>query len=184
MAEVAPLVRRAVPINLESSYTEIGIRSFFKGTFHRRTVSGAEFTWQKLFRVNEGDLVFSNLMAWEKGIAVARAFDDGCIGNHRMLTCDADRDRAVPDYLWFYFTTDEGFMQVLSASPGSIARNKTLSADQLQNILVPIPSLHAQQWFQDLLLKERAARDAHASATAELDRLLPALLAESFGNRG
>jgi hypothetical protein len=180
MGDVAPLVRRSVMIDPEASYTEIGVRSFFKGVFHRRTVSGAEFTWQKLFRVNEGDLIFSNLMAWEKGIALAGAADDGCVGNHRMLTCEADRDRLVPGFLWFYFTTEEGFAQVVAASPGTIARNKTLSAEELPNITVPVPSLDAQQWFDALQQKARAAREAQAAAAAELDHLVPALLAEAF----
>lgn len=180
MGDVAPLVRRSVTIDPEASYTEIGVRSFFKGAFHRRTVSGAEFTWQKLFRINEGDLIFSNLMAWEKGIALASAADDGCVGNHRMLTCEVDCGRLMPGFLWFYFTTDEGFAQVVAASPGTIARNKTLSAEELPNITVPVPSLDAQQWFDALQQRARAAREAQSLAAAELDHLLPALLAESF----
>lgn len=182
MGDVAPLVRRSVMIDPEASYTEIGVRSFFKGAFHRRTVSGAEFTWQKLFRINEGDLIFSNLMAWEKGIALAGAADEGCVGNHRMLTCEADRDRLVPGFLWFYFTTEEGFAQVVAASPGTIARNKTLSAEELPNVTVPVPSRDAQQWFDALQQKARAAREAQAAAAAELDHLVPALLAEAFGS--
>jgi hypothetical protein len=182
MGDVAPLVRRSVMIDPEASYTEIGVRSFFKGAFHRRTVGGAEFTWQKLFRVNEGDLIFSNLMAWEKGIALAGAADDGCVGNHRMLTCEADRGRLVPGFLWFYFTTEEGFAQVVADSPGTIARNKTLSAEELPNITVPVPSLDAQRWFDALQQKARAAREAQAAAAAELDHLVPALLAEAFGS--
>ncbi len=72
MGDVAPIVRRAVEIDPDETYTELGVRSFYKGTFHRRTVNGAEFTWQKLFRIHQGDLVFSNLMAWEQAIAVAQ----------------------------------------------------------------------------------------------------------------
>lgn len=181
MGDVAPLVRRAVSIDPEATYTEIGVRSFFKGTFHRRTLSGADFTWQKLFRINEGDLIFSNLMAWEQGIALASAEDDGCVGNHRMLTCEADRTRVVPAFLWFYFTTEEGFARVLAASPGTIARNKTLSAEELPRIEIPLPPLDAQRWFDRLQQKARAAREAAAAATGELDRLPPALLAEAFG---
>jgi hypothetical protein len=97
-----------------------------------------------------------------------------------MLTCEADRDRLVPGFLWFYFTTEEGFGQVVAASPGTIARNKTLSAEELPNITVPIPSLDAQQWFDALQQKARAAREAQAAAAAELDHLVPALLAEAF----
>ncbi|MGK7864988.1 hypothetical protein [Falsiroseomonas sp. E2-1-a4] len=77
MADVAPLVRREVAIESATLYTEIGIRSFFRGMFQRRTMSGAEFTWQSLYRIEAGDVVFSNLMAWERGIALASLEDAG-----------------------------------------------------------------------------------------------------------
>jgi type I restriction enzyme S subunit len=86
MSEVAPLVRRLVEIEAETDYTEIGVRSFYNGIFHRRTMPGSEFSWQDLFWIKKGDLVFSNLMAWEKAIAVAAPDDEGTVGNHRMLT--------------------------------------------------------------------------------------------------
>ncbi len=100
MAEVAPLVRRQVAIDPEASYTEIGVKSFYRGIFHRRTLNGSEFTWQKLFRLHEGDLVFSNLMAWEQAIGVAAPNDHGTVGNHRMLTCEPIRTVCNPNFLW------------------------------------------------------------------------------------
>ena len=184
MGDVAPLMRRLVPIQADATYTEIGVRSFFRGTFHRRTLSGAEFTWQKLFRVATCDLIFSNLMAWEQGIAVASPTDDGCVGNHRMLTCEADRSRILPNFLWFYFTTPLGFAQVVAASPGSIARNKTLSAEDLPNITVPVPSLDAQAWFVALHGKVEAVRKIQAEVTSGLAQLTPALLEAAFGSSG
>lgn len=181
MADIAPLVRRPVTIEPEASYTEIGIRSFFRGIFHRRTVPGSEFTWQDLFRIEAGDVVFSNLMAWEKGIGLAGAADTGCVGNHRMLTCAPDRSRVVSAFLFFFFTTPEGFAQIEAASPGSIARNKTLSPDGLKAIEVPVPSLDAQRWFDRLQAKVNAARAQHAAVAAEADTLLPAMLHQVFG---
>ena len=80
MVEVAPLVRREVTIAPEASYTELGVRSFFKGTFHRRKVDGTEFTWQDMYWIKQGDLIFSNIMAWEKAIAIAKVEDEGCVG--------------------------------------------------------------------------------------------------------
>jgi type I restriction enzyme S subunit len=160
MGEVAPLVRRQVDIDPEASYTEIGVKSFYRGIFHRRTLSGSEFTWQKLFRIHEGDLVFSNLMAWEQAIGIAAPHDHGSVGNHRMLTCEPDRTVCNPNFLWYFFTMPEGFSKILEASPGSIARNKTLSAVQLPKITVPIPSLDAQHWFDCLQTKVVAVRSS------------------------
>lgn len=150
MREVAPLVRREVTIHPEKMYSELGIRSFFKGAFARRTISGAEFTWQKLYEIKAGDLIFSNIMAWEKGIALAEAEHDGCVGNHRMLTCEALINKSHPAYLSHYFTTEEGFAKIYAASPGTAARNRTLTADSLMGLTVPVPTIQIQCQFVEL----------------------------------
>lgn len=181
MADVALLVRREVMIEPTTLYTEIGIRSFYGGIFPRRTLAGADFTWQSLYRIGPGDVVFSNLMAWEKGIALAGEADAGCVGNHRMLTCVPNRARVLPGFLFFYFTTRQGFAQIEAASPGSIARNKTLSPDGLAAIEVPLPPLEAQQWLEGLRLKANALRGLRATTAEDAAALLPALLHETLG---
>ena len=176
MAEVAPLVRRPVEIEPDQPYTEIGIKSFYNGIFHRRTMDGAEYSWQKLFWIKEGDLIFSNLMAWEKAIAVASAEDAGCVGNHRMLTCEVNRTLATPTFLLAYFRTEEGFMQVMGHSPGSIARNKTLSSKKLPTIKVPVPPIERQRWFDRLQTQVHQVGALRESADQDVDALLPAML--------
>ncbi len=136
MAELAPFVRRPVDIEADQEFTGIGVRSYDNGIFHRRTMSGSEFSGQKVFWIKDGDLVFSNLMAWEKAMAVAAAHDDGTVGNHRMLTCEVEPDLTTPGLLMAYFRTFEGFSRVVGHSPGTIARNKTLSSRKLPTIEV------------------------------------------------
>lgn len=176
MAEVAPLIRRPVEIEPDQLYTEIGVKSFYNGIFHRRTMSGAEYSWQKLFWIKEDDLIFSNLMAWEKAIAVALSEDAGCVGNHRMLTCEVNRALATPHSLLAYFRTEEGFMQVTGHSPGSIARNKTLSSKKLPTIKVPVPSLGRQHWFDGLQRQVGQVEMLRESAEQDVEALLPAVL--------
>ena len=142
---------------------------------------GSEFTWQSFYRIEPGDLVFSNIMAWEKAIALVDEADAHCVGNHRMLTCEPDRSRIVPGALFFYFTTQQGFAQIDAGSPGSIARNKTLSPAALQAIDVPVPSLDAQEWFEKLRTKVAALRTHQAAIAADADALLPSMLNQIFG---
>lgn len=180
MADVAPLVRREVTIDPEKNYTELGVRSFYKGAFHRRTVPGSDFSWQDLYRVHAGDLIFSNIMAWEQAIAIAQTRDDGCVGNHRMLTCEANPEIAVPGFLWYYFTTEEGFAKIYAASPGTAARNRTMTAPALMAIEVPTPAKAVQQTF-DRLQAEIAALKAKHTAIREVNAaLLPATLERVF----
>lgn len=180
MAEVAPLVRRTVAIDLQASYTELGVRSFYKGTFQRRTVPGSDFSWQDLYRIQSGDLVFSNIMAWEQAIAIARPEDDGCVGNHRMLTCEANAEIAVPGFLWYYFTTDEGFAKIYAASPGTAARNRTITAPALMAINVPVPPLAVQLTFNRLQAEVAALKTKHAAIRQAKTALIPATLERIF----
>lgn len=183
MTEVAPLVRREIRIEPEATYTELGVRSFYKGTFHRRTVPGTDFTWQDLYRVHAGDLIFSNIMAWEQAIAIAPPEDHGCVGNHRMLSCEANPEVAVPGFLWYYFTTQEGFDKVYAASPGTAARNRTITAPALMAIEVPSPSLAIQQTFDQLQVHVAKLKAKHAAIRQANATLLPATLERVFSSQ-
>lgn len=180
MREVAPLVRREVTIHPEKMYSELGIRSFFKGAFARRTISGAEFTWQKLYEIKAGDLIFSNIMAWEKGIALAEAEHDGCVGNHRMLTCEAVAGKSYPAYLSYYFMTEEGFAKVYAASPGTAARNRTLTADSLMTITVPVPPLQIQHQFAAFQSELKKMTTVRQSEVDLAEAILPSLISRTL----
>jgi type I restriction enzyme S subunit len=150
MGIVAPLVRRPVEIQPDGIYRELGVRSFGRGLFGKPPLTGADLTWQKLFEIRKSDLVFSNIKAWEGAFAVAKPPDDGKVGSHRYLTCVAAPDRATPSFLWYYLQTKEGLEKIQAASPGSADRNRTLSQKGLEEIEIPVPTIDAQQWFDEL----------------------------------
>jgi type I restriction enzyme S subunit len=180
MSEVAPLARRQITIDPEVNYTEYGVRSFFKGIFHRRKVPGSAFSWQELYLLQAGDLVFSNIMAWEKAIAVAGPEQDGWVGNHRMLVCEPRRDAVLPSCLYHYFMTGDGFAKVLQASPGTAARNKTLKADNLMAIQVPVPPMSQQLAFDALCQQVAELRRALAMNLGQHSAVIPSLLDRIF----
>lgn len=181
MGDIAPLVRRPVTIDPTTSYPEVGARSFGRGLFAKPDVIGAEVTWQSLYRLEPGDLVFSNIKAWEGAFAVAGPEHAGKHGSHRYLTCVPDADRATAGYLWYYLQSEDGLRKINEASPGSADRNRTLATKRLEAITVPVPPLDAQQWFNNLQATAGAARNAQVDAATELAALLPAMLNEAFG---
>ena len=173
MSKVAPLVRRPVEIDPLVAYPELGIRSFGKGSFHKPPLEGSAVGSKKLFRIEEGDLVFNIVFAWEGAVAVATADDNGRFGSHRFLSCVADRTMALPEFLCFHFSTDCGLEQLGQASPGGAGRNRTLGIDNLARITVPVPTIATQQRFVDLLRRfdERLRlREAIAVEVAALGR--------------
>jgi type I restriction enzyme S subunit len=183
-AEVAPLVRRAVGVEPEQVYGELGIRSFGKGTFHKPPVSGVELGDKRVFEIFPGDLLFNVVFAWEGAVAVARDSDSGRVGSHRFLTCVAKDGVARAKFLAFYFLTTEGIEVLGRASPGGAGRNRTLGLRALENILVPVPRYEEQVEFERLLAyKEKLFEEAELQLK-DLDLLIPSVLNKAFCREG
>jgi type I restriction enzyme S subunit len=180
MREVAPLARRPVEVEMESSYPEVGIRSFGNGTFHKPALSGFELGSKRVYWIEPGDLLFSNVFAWEGAIAVAKTKDRGRVGSHRFITCVPQENIATSQFLRFYFLTDEGLELIRVASPGGAGRNRTLGLAALEAIEVPIPPIEAQVWFDGLQTKVDEIKRVQFETTAALNAILPAILHRAF----
>ena len=183
MAEVAPLMRRPVEIDLNATYPELGVRSFGRGTFYKPSLPGAEVGNKKLFRICTGDLVFNIVFAWEGAVAVAQPADDGRVGSHRFLTCVPAPDTATVEFLRFYFSTAEGLQKLGEASPGGAGRNRTLGLKKLEILEVPVPPISRQHWFDRLQAKAQEARLIRAKTAQDIEALIPAMLHEVFGTQ-
>jgi restriction endonuclease S subunit len=180
MEDVAPLVRRPIRIQVSASYPELGIRSFGKGTFHKPALEGVLVGTKKLFSIEPGDLIFSNVFAWEGAIAVSQPKDHDRFGSHRFITCVPKKDVATPEFLCFHFLTRKGLEDIGDASPGGAGRNRTLGLEALSRIRVPIPPLDQQKWFAELLAKTDVMKQLRAQTQVELDALLPSVLDRAF----
>lgn len=180
MSEVAPIVRRQIEITVDGEYPELGARSFGKGIFHKPTLIGAELDWQKLYTVHSGDLVLSNIKAWEGAIAAAGDNDHGRVGSHRYITCVPVEGVSTANYLAFYLLTQEGIEQVQAASPGSADRNRTLAMKRLEKIEVPVPDYDKQLWFNQLQSYVENIKQAQSENATELEALMPSILDKAF----
>ena len=180
MGEIAPPVRRSVTIDIETRYREIGARSFGKGLFVKPDFEGAEVTWQKPVWIEAGDLVLSNIKAWEGAIAIARKVHSGCIASHRYITCVPDKSSATVGFLHYFLLSPEGLEQVGLASPGTADRNRTLSLTKLGKIEIPVPSLAVQKKFDALQAKVAELKTKHAAIREANQALVPATLERIF----
>jgi type I restriction enzyme S subunit len=176
MSDVAPIVRRDVAVDHKSSYAELGIRSFGKGTFHKPILSGLELGDKRVYRIEPGDLLFSNVFAWEGAIAVAQPEDAGRVGSHRFISCVPHDGLTMAEYLRYYFLTDAGMTKIRDASPGGAGRNRTLGLSKLMAIEVPVPTHAVQRQFFELksALEKSAAKRVKQKTI--VDAILPSLV--------
>ncbi len=176
MREVAPIVRRDVRVNHRSSYAELGIRSFGKGTFHKPTLTGLELGSKRVYQIEPGDLLFSNVFAWEGAIAVAQPEDTGRVGSHRFISCVPHEGLTAAEYLRYYFLTEAGITKIRDASPGGAGRNRTLGLSKLMDLDVPVPHIEVRKAFVNLLQLLTTSGLIRGQELVEHDSIVPALI--------
>ena len=180
LEEVASLVRRAIKTKPDEKYEEMGIRSFGKGTFKKPVLTGEQVGNKRIYRIHEGDLVFSNVFAWEKAIAVTRKSDHGRVGSHRFITYAPHEGKATSEFLCYHFLSEQGIEAIRSASPGSAGRNRTLGLKKLEKIMVPVPSFDEQKRFAEIAQRRQLIQQEAAGIEGDVKAFTAALLAKAF----
>lgn len=180
MSEVAPIHRRKVEIDPDKIYHEIGVRSFGRGLFEKASFKGIDLTWQQPYWMKEGDLLFSNIKAWEGAVGLIPKQYDCWVGSHRYITCLPNLKLIESEFLYYYFKTQEGVEKLKMASPGTADRNRTLNTKKLEKILIPVPDKSLQNEFLGLLNRVEEIKYQHNNTQLELNDLLPSLLNITF----
>lgn len=145
VGDIVSLKRRPVSVEASEYYEEIGVRSFGRGLFHKDAIQGADLGNKRVFEIHPGDLVISNVFAWEGAVAVADAAEQGKIGSHRFMTFEVDAARTTASYLRYFFLSDAGLALIRAASPGSAGRNRTLGIKAFESIEIPLPVIDQQR---------------------------------------
>ncbi len=175
VGDIATLRRSPVVVNPADEYREIGLRSFGKGIFHKEPVTGATLGTKRVFEIHSGDLVLSNVFAWEGAIGLASEGEVGFIGSHRFMTYVVDTEFADANYLRYYFLSDYGLEQVRRASPGSAGRNRTLGINAFENIRVSLPRVEEQREVAGRLNRVGSASFEVRRRVAVADRVSSAI---------
>jgi type I restriction enzyme, S subunit len=145
IGEVLALQRREVAIDPIKDYRLVGIYSFGKGIFHRSPKMGSELGEYRFFAVKPGDLVLSNIQAWEGAIAHATKVDAGIVGTHRFLTYVPIAGRIDTNWARWFLLSEPGMTLIRRAAPGSTMRNRTLSIGRFEALEIPLPPIEEQR---------------------------------------
>lgn len=145
VGDVLTLQRRVVDVQPDGEYEEIGVRSFGRGIFHKELVSGASLGNKRVFQIEPGDIVISNVFAWEGAVALASVSEKGKIGSHRFMTFTPASDAIDPSWVAWFFRSEPGLDLIRKASPGSAGRNRTLAIDRFEALEIPLPPIDRQR---------------------------------------
>jgi type I restriction enzyme S subunit len=177
---VLELQRRPVEVDPIADYEEIGVRSFGKGIFHKDPVKGADLGKKRVFRIEPGDLILSNVFAWEGAIAIASEGERGKVGSHRFMTYSPKDESIDASWASWFFRSEVGLGLIRHASPGSAGRNRTLAIDRFEKLEIPLPPVDDQRQIARGLDRLSAAATRARAVRARATELADALFRSRF----
>jgi type I restriction enzyme, S subunit len=175
VGDVLTLQRREVAIDPMTEYQLVGVLSFGKGIFHREPTPGAELGDYRFFAIRPGDLVLSNIQAWEGAIGFASERDAGTIGTHRFLSYVPAGGRIDTNWARWFFLSEPGMSLIRQAAPGTTVRNRTLAIDRFEALEIPLPSIDEQRRVAQQLDNVSSGVERLASARTRSSQLASAI---------
>ena len=175
VGDVLALKRRKVTIDPLDEYRLVGVYSFGKGIFHRDPKPGGELGDYRFFRIEPGDLVLSNIQAWEGAIAFATKTNRGTIGTHRFLTYVPTSPRIDTNWARWFFLSEAGMRLIRRAAPGTAVRNRTLAVKRFEDLEIPLPPIDEQRRVAARLDRLGASTAAVRRCSAHATDLMSAL---------
>lgn len=175
VGDVLELHRRPVKVMPDTEYREVGVRSFGRGVFHKEPIAGVDLGTKRVFRIEPGDLVISNVFAWEGAIAVASEAEEGMIGSHRFMTFLPRDDRVDTVWMSWFLLSEPGLELIRRASPGSAGRNRTLAIERFEALKIPLPPVEQQRRVAQHLSTSSEASSVIADLVRSAQELSDAL---------
>jgi type I restriction enzyme, S subunit len=130
-------------------------------------IDDKKFNEMKRFMVKENDLIVSCSGTIGR-ISIIRPQDPTGIISQALLILRPNNAKILPEYLRYYFSTNEGFSNLTSASHGSVQVN-IASRDIVERIEIEMPSIPVQSRIVSILsaLDEKIRLNRQTNATLE-----------------
>ncbi len=186
---LTPAARDEV-VDASKEYRLLGIRLDGQGPFLRETLMGTQTSATKLFRVGEGDFIYSRLFACRGAFGVINKELDGCYVSGEFPTFIPVKDKVDVEFLKYWFRLPSVIATVDKDCSGStpLTRNR-FKENFFLALKIPLPPLVEQRRtvarIEVLAAKINEARTLRHQAAEEAEALVSArsadLLRESLG---
>lgn len=172
------------PVDADEDYTILGVQRSGWGFMEREPMKGSAQKFTKLMQVEQDDLVYRTITAFEAPSGVVGPAESGkFVTPQTFPVFRINSARLLPAYMRLLTTWPVFHEAMASRCTGSVLRRKTLSISSFESIPVDLPSIEEQRRIVDLLAAVDstieatiAAREASGAQIEQLSyQVLPAL---------
>ena len=177
LGDVLTQVSRPVAIGPTTQYRTLGMRWYAQGLFAKEIKPGSDMRATKLYRVEQGDLVYNRLFAWKGSFALVDESNHDAFVSAEFPCFRVRKERAYPEYLVYFLSRESVWDEIQRRSTGqtNISRLRLKEPDFLA-MEVPLPPVAEQRRIvtriEQLVAKIEEARGLRASVGQDLYSLV------------
>ena len=172
LGDVLSLDQNPVEVAVDGRYRSAGVLNRGRGIFDKGVLSGSDTSYSRLYRLSEGQIVYSKLIGWEGAVALVPSQFDGYYVSSEFPTFAPDTDRILPKFLENYLKSKHFTEQMARSTNGLGQRRQRVNVGAFLRIAVPIPSIAAQ----DHIVSRFELTDASKAVSDRTGNLAAALL--------
>ena len=153
LSEVMALASDPVTVEVDQLYPNVGILSFGRGVFEKPPIDGSRTSAKTLYRIKDGQFIYSRLFAFEGAYAAVPAQFDGSYVSNEFPTFHVDPEIADARFLATYFRSPEIWQQLARSSRGLGVRRQRVHPDAVITLTVWLPPRPTQLSVIDQLAR-------------------------------
>lgn len=170
-----------IQVDADKEYKFAGVYSFGRGVFQSETKLGSAFKYTSLTRVRTDDFTYPKLMAWEGALGLVPPECDGLVVSPEFPVFEINAEIVLPAVVDVYFRDPRIVPMLRAASAGTNMRRRRIQPTRFLDLKMPVPLREQQILITELIKHRQLIQDRHRKNINDLDRLLPAMLDETFG---
>jgi type I restriction enzyme S subunit len=167
-------------VDASSSYPNLGIYSYGKGTFAKPPIDGSLTRAESLRRVRARQFIYSRLFAFEGAYAMVPSEFDGFYVSGEYPTFECDQTKVLPEFLWAYFRSPNVWKAIATASRGLGSRRQRVQPDRILTHRILLPPIEWQHRIAETQSKVQVLKGLQVETANKLNVMLPAILDKAF----
>ncbi len=146
LSELLNPIARSEKVDLSKEYKLLGVRLDGQGPFLRETKLGSQISAKILYKVQEGDFIYSRLFAWRGAFGIISKELAGCYVSGEFPIFNAKDEKLDVRYLFYWFRLPSTLESVLADCTGStpLTRNR-FKEEFFLNKEIPLSPIKEQQ---------------------------------------
>lgn len=171
---VLPIKRAEVP-SAGTTYRQIGVKLWGRGTYERESIDGSQTKYKTLSRVEADDLIVNKIWARNGSVAVVPGSLAGCYVSSEFPTFVPIQEKLSPRWVHWLTKTNNFWKQCDEKSQGTSGKNR-IRPEKFLEIEIPLPPLEEQRrivaHIEELVAKIEEARRLRRQVVEEVEALL------------